>query len=303
MHVIVANSENVQRRIKRYLGHDSIVVYPPIDTESFVWGEPQGYYLSTARLTPLKRVATIVEAFVRMPDRQLVVASGGEDEAALRRVAPRGHSNIRFTGWTDEAQLRSLISGAIATIYIPVDEDFGMSPVESMAAGKPVIGVAEGGLLETIVPGRDGGVLLAARSAARGRHARRGGNERSAGGADAQPHARRVPSCLPASDFRTRCGGLSTANCRRHLGLIPTSPAARGSEVVPCNVLGRALRAERALCSRDGPLREDLRSQSLALRANVGNGFDLPELAAGDGSDRQQVWPGATVLRHEMAVG
>ena len=67
--------------------------------------------------------------------------------------------NIHFTGWQTEAQLSRWIGNAIAAIYIPMDEDFGMSPVESMAAGKPVIGVAEGGLLETVVPDQTG-ILL-----------------------------------------------------------------------------------------------------------------------------------------------
>lgn len=155
MHVIVANSENIRRRIRTHLGHDSVVVYPPVDTAGFAWGESRGYYLSTARLTPLKRVDEIVDAFLRMPDKRLVVASGGEDEAALRARAANA-ANISFTGWTSEARLRDLVAGAIATIYVPVEEDFGMSPVESMAAGKPVIGVAEGGLLETVVPGETG---------------------------------------------------------------------------------------------------------------------------------------------------
>lgn len=155
MHVIVANSENIRGRIRTYLGRESIVVYPPVDTAGFRWGEPQGYYLSTARLTPLKRVGAIVDAFLDMPHKRLVVASGGEDEAALRARAA-GADNISFTGWTGEAELRALVAGAVATIYVPVEEDFGMSPVESMAAGKPVIGVAEGGLLETVVPGETG---------------------------------------------------------------------------------------------------------------------------------------------------
>lgn len=158
MHVVVANSENTRRRIRRYLGRDSIVVYPPVETEAFRWGEPQGYYLSTARLTPLKRVDRIIDAFLTLPDKRLVIASGGEQEAELRRRAA-GAPNISFKGWTSDAQLRELVAGAIATIYVPVDEDFGMSPVESMAAGKPVIGVAEGGLLETILPGETGTLL------------------------------------------------------------------------------------------------------------------------------------------------
>lgn len=158
MDVIVANSENIRKRIKTYLGRESVVVYPPVDTVGFCWGEQKGYYLSTARLTPLKRIRTIVEAFLTMPDRQLVVASGGEQEAELRALAA-GAPNIRFTGWTEDAEIKGLVAGAIATIYIPIEEDFGMSPVESMAAGKPVIGVAEGGLLETIVPDETG-ILL-----------------------------------------------------------------------------------------------------------------------------------------------
>ncbi len=68
----------------------------------------------------------------------------------------RDAANITFTGWVGEKELRRLMGGAIATIYIPIDEDFGMSPVESMAAGKPVIGVREGGLLETVVHGETG---------------------------------------------------------------------------------------------------------------------------------------------------
>lgn len=157
MDLIVANSRNVQQRISRCLGRDSVVVYPPSDT-SIRWRGQQGYYLSTARLTEIKRVDRIVDAFLRMPDRNLVVASGGELEGPLRARAGNA-PNIRFTSWIDEATLRQLIGDAIATIYVPVDEDFGMSPVESMAAGKPCIGVAEGGALETLIHGSTGTLL------------------------------------------------------------------------------------------------------------------------------------------------
>jgi len=158
MHVIVANSENVRRRIQHHLGRESAVVYPPCDTEGFRWRSEGSYYLSTGRLTALKRIDTIVRAFLKMPGKKLVVASGGTELDALRRLAADA-DNIRFTGWTSEADLRRLVGEAIATIYVPVDEDFGMSPVESMAAGKPCISVAEGGPLETILPGETG-VLL-----------------------------------------------------------------------------------------------------------------------------------------------
>lgn len=157
---IVANSENVRRRIQRYLGKEAVVIHPPCAVDRQEWISQDGYYLSLARLEPYKRVDKIVEAFIQMPDKKLVVASGGGDLQRLKSMA--GNSgNIHFTGWLDEAKLKELIGRAIATLYVPMDEDFGMSPVESMAAGKPVIGVAEGGLLETVIHGETGMLISA----------------------------------------------------------------------------------------------------------------------------------------------
>ncbi len=150
MDLIIANSKNVQQRIAHYLGKESLVIHPPIAVERFNWIAQGDYYLSSARIEPYKRVELIVRSFMAMPDKKLVVASGGSDLLRLKNLAADYH-NIEFTGWCSEQQLQELTGRCIATIYIPPDEDFGMSPVESMAAGKPVIAVAEGGLLETIV--------------------------------------------------------------------------------------------------------------------------------------------------------
>lgn len=158
MDVIVANSENIRKRIRRYLNKESIVIHPPCDTKGFIWQDQRDYYLSTSRLARLKRVDLIVEAFRRMPDKKLIVLSGGTELYRLRSMAA-GSDNIIFTGWVSEKQLRELVNNAIATIYVPKDEDFGISPVESMSAGKPVIGVSEGGLLETVINGETG-ILL-----------------------------------------------------------------------------------------------------------------------------------------------
>lgn len=158
MDTIIANSENVRRRIQRYLRRDAVVIQPPCETARFIWQGQGDYYLSTARLDPLKRVETIIQAFLTMPDKRLIVTSGGPEMSRLRRLAHYA-PHIQFTGWTDDTTLATLVGHAIATLYVPTDEDFGMSPLESMAAGKPVIGVAEGGLLETILPEQTG-ILL-----------------------------------------------------------------------------------------------------------------------------------------------
>lgn len=155
MDVLVANSENVRYRMQRYLRRDARVVYPPCDVAGYRWAGQADYYLSTARLERYKRVDLVIEAFRRMPDKKLVVASGGSELDNLERLAA-GAPNISFVGWQETARLQELVGRAIATVYLARDEDFGISPVESMAAGKPVIGVAEGGLLETVVDGQTG---------------------------------------------------------------------------------------------------------------------------------------------------
>lgn len=158
MGVVVANSGTVQRRLRDFLGVHAEVITPPVETRRFQWQDSAGYYLSTARLEPLKRVDLIVKAFLEMPEKRLIVASGGSALPALQRLAA-GAPNITFTGWISAEKSADLIGRSLATIYVPKDEDFGMSPVESMAAGKPVFGVAEGGLMETLVEGETGFLL------------------------------------------------------------------------------------------------------------------------------------------------
>ena len=120
MDTIVANSKNVQARINKYLGHDSVVVHPPCDTESFTWLGQEDYYLSIARLDPLKRVKLVAEAFRDMPDRKLIVVSGGPELEHIKEIAKYTH-NITVLGWVHEQELRELLGRCIATIYIPKD--------------------------------------------------------------------------------------------------------------------------------------------------------------------------------------
>ncbi len=160
MDLVIANSQNVRNRIQKYLNADAIVINPPVDTSAFKWLGQQDYYLSTARLEKYKRVDLIVSAFKKMPDKKLIVASGGSELEHLQHLASNA-PNITFTGWIDHEELVRLMGNAIATIYMPKDEDFGISPVESMAAGKPVIGVNEGGVMETVMDGETGTLIAA----------------------------------------------------------------------------------------------------------------------------------------------
>lgn len=155
MQTVIANSENVRERLQTYCQTESMVIHPPIRTDVFQWIDQGDYYFSFARLDELKRIDRIIEAFKQLPEKRLVIASGGAAEKDLHVLAA-GAPNITFTGWIDDATLKNLIGRCIATIYIPINEDFGMSPLEGMTAGKPCIGVNDGGLRETIIDGKTG---------------------------------------------------------------------------------------------------------------------------------------------------
>jgi glycosyltransferase involved in cell wall biosynthesis len=139
---LITNSKNTQARIKTFTGRDADILYPPVDTGFFNPGDTseKNYFLSFARLSSIKRVDRIVTAFQGMPGEKLVITYGKNDpEKARIQSMVENYPNISMQESPSDTQLRELIRGAKATIYVPVDEDFGMSPVESMACGTPVI--------------------------------------------------------------------------------------------------------------------------------------------------------------------
>ena len=152
MDLVVANSQHVRARIRRFLDVESTVIHPPCDIERFNFRSSGSFYFSNARLDPLKRVDRIVSAFLQLKDEQLVVASSGPQAESLRAQA-QGAPNIRIVGRLSDEQMAEYLSDCRALIYVPVDEDFGISPIEAMAAGKPVIAARAGGLLETLIEG------------------------------------------------------------------------------------------------------------------------------------------------------
>lgn len=115
------------------------------------------YYISFSKLSTLKRVDQVVEAFREMPDKKLLVIHGENDpqKDEITGMA-KNHHNIAFLILEDNNELPRYIARAIATIFIAKNEDFGMVALESMACGVPVIGVDEGGIKETVVDGKTG---------------------------------------------------------------------------------------------------------------------------------------------------
>jgi glycosyltransferase involved in cell wall biosynthesis len=146
----VANSRNVAERIRLCYGRPAEVVYPPIDTGFFTpeAGAREDYYLIVSALTPYKRVEQAVEAFGKL-GRPLRVIGGGPLLSRLRRRAPR---NVTLMGRQDDEVVRQNYRRCRALVH-PQDEDFGMTPLEAMACGTPVIAAGVGGARETVLPG------------------------------------------------------------------------------------------------------------------------------------------------------
>jgi glycosyltransferase involved in cell wall biosynthesis len=146
----VANSRTTHERIRKHYGRDATVVYPPIDTDRFTPSAtvPGDYYLVASRLVPYKRVDIALEA-ARLAERRLIVVGDGPGRAALAA----GGADVR--GHVSDTELVALMRGARALLF-PQYEDFGMTPVEMMACGRPVIAYGRGGAAETVIDGVTG---------------------------------------------------------------------------------------------------------------------------------------------------
>ena len=137
----VTNSEVTQARIKRYFGRDSEVIYPPVYTQNYKWNNNEGYFLTISRSNPEKRLDVIIKTFRGLPNKELYVVGPGTEKC---KNLAKGCTNIKFLGSISDKQKQILLSNCSALISIPMNEDFGIVPIEAFASGKPVIGVREG---------------------------------------------------------------------------------------------------------------------------------------------------------------
>ena len=164
---IVAISTTVQRRIKDYYNRSSEVIYPPVDTSRFRCKEYGDFWLSVNRIYPEKRIDLQFEVFRELPEERLVVVGGyAEGDHASRyyeTLISDIPDNVEMRSAVSEMELIDLYARCKGLICTAQDEDFGLTPVEAMASGKPVVAVDEGGFLETIVNGVTGFLVPASR--------------------------------------------------------------------------------------------------------------------------------------------
>lgn len=157
--LFVANSMAVAKRIEKYYRRPSRVIYPPVGLkESSVVNHVQDStdptWLIISRLTAYKRIDLAIQAVARL-GYQLIVVGEGEDRHRLEQLASKTGAKVEFTGYVDDSQLSDYYRRSVGFIFAGED-DFGIAPVEAMAAGLGVVAYAKGGALETIVADQTG---------------------------------------------------------------------------------------------------------------------------------------------------
>jgi glycosyltransferase involved in cell wall biosynthesis len=159
---LIANSNYTQERIKKYYRRESTVIYPPVDMSSAISHQTSGkniddrllmtnYFLIVSRLSPYKKVDLAVEAFNKL-ELPLIVIGEGMQEKYLRKIAK---NNIKILGWKSQEKLSDYYQNARAFIF-PAFDDFGITAVEAMSYGLPIIAFKKGGAAETVEEGKSG---------------------------------------------------------------------------------------------------------------------------------------------------
>jgi len=150
----VASSQNGARRIRKYYGRGSDVIYPPVDLEAFaVTEEHEDFYLVVSPLVAYKRVDLAVKACNALKRRLIVIGDGPEKPALMKMAGP----TVTFLGFQSDESVREHYGRCRAFLF-PGEEDIGLTPIEAQASGRPVIAYGRGGAVETVggfYPGED----------------------------------------------------------------------------------------------------------------------------------------------------
>lgn len=150
---IIANSTYTKNQIKKYYGRDSVVIFPPVNVDYFkpTKKTKRSGFIITGRQTPYKRFDLAVEACTKLNLPLKVIGNGPEHKRLQSMAGP----SVTFLGYITQAGVRNELQSAEGFIFPGVD-DFGIAPVEALAAGCPVIAYKDGGALDYIVPGETG---------------------------------------------------------------------------------------------------------------------------------------------------
>lgn len=145
---LIANSQNVARRIAKFYGRGSTVIHPPVSVAKFALAQGPGEgYVVVSRLKSYKRIDLVIQA-ANQKRAPLTIIGEGPDRARLTRLSG---PTIRFVGRVSEAELARLV-GAARALIVATEEDFGIAPLEANAAGRPVVALSRGGATETVIP-------------------------------------------------------------------------------------------------------------------------------------------------------
>lgn len=151
----IANSDVVKAKIRRFYNRDSFVIHPFCDVGYFSQGSTEEakepYFLILSRLSAWKRIDIAIQACNELNVRLLIAGEG----PAKKRLEKMAGGKVRFLGYVTEDEKKKLLKNCIALIF-PQNEDFGITPLEAMASGRPVIAYKDGGALETLVEGKTG---------------------------------------------------------------------------------------------------------------------------------------------------
>jgi glycosyltransferase involved in cell wall biosynthesis len=153
----IANSKEVQGRIQKFYKRDSVVIYPPVDLPKLASNSiKRDYFLTGGRIARAKHTDLIIDAFIKngLPLKVFGKSFAGFENELKEKL--KGKSNIEFLGEVSDEEKFNLMRGAKAFIFASEDEDFGITPVEAMASGAPVIAYRSGGVMETVIEGKTG---------------------------------------------------------------------------------------------------------------------------------------------------
>ncbi|HLA04254.1 MAG TPA: glycosyltransferase [Patescibacteria group bacterium] len=152
----IANSKEIAARIKKFYRRDSTVIYPPVDLPKVPEAGKQDYFLIVSRIVGAKGLQLAIDTANKLGFKLKVVgkeAGYAGEYKKIKRIAGR---NVEFLGYVSDSELAKLYSGARAFLALATDEDFGITPVEAMLCGTPVIAYKGGGYLESVVDGKTG---------------------------------------------------------------------------------------------------------------------------------------------------